>query len=157
MPSKATVAVNENKKRTLKSWIFEQEDPAAGAEADTADAGVGDLGDDSGLGGDTPTPEAEPPVPIPKINVNLFASRLARLVSNYEFLLDPRTIILRRAQAYMLKNYSDKVAKELMTVMELQYNMTIKTKTQAQDSTPPAPIAVGAGMDGRSGGGGGEG
>lgn len=169
MRAKPAIGVAEALKRTkrvsLTSFIFEQEeDPAtAGAAEAPADAGGMDLGgggDDAGGMGDTGGAgegEAEASVPMPKINLNLFASRLARLVNNYEALIDPRTIILRRAQTYIAKNYSQKIAKELMTIMELQFNMTTKTSVEKQDSVPNAPFAIGAGMEGGGLGGGGGG
>ena len=162
LPTKPAISIAERRRRSspsLYSMLFEQEeDPTAAAGDPAADAGLGDAGGGDDLaGGDAgaPTEEGPPPVPVPNINVNIFASRLARLVGNYNALLDPRTTILRRAQTYLAKNYSEKVGKELMTVMETQYNMSIKTKAQSQDELPPAPMAVGAGMEGGGGGGGG--
>lgn len=161
LPTKPSIAVAEAIRRRnvgLMSVLFEQEDPTTPPPTD--DAG-GDMGGGDDMGGDAPTEEEDPPIPVPKINVNVFASRLARLVNNYDALLDPSVVILRRAQTYLAKNYSQKISKELMTVMELQYNMSIKTKAQRELDTPPAPMAIGAGMEGGGlgggGGGGGEG
>ena len=132
--------------RSLFSMMFEADEPAPDADAPPADAGA-DLGADIG-GGAPPAGDEESaaPIPSPKININNFASRLARLVSNYEALLDPKTTILGRAQTYIAKNYNDNVAKELMVVLETQFDLTIQTPAD-QKQNAVAPMAVGAAGD----------
>ena len=142
------------KQRSLYRWLFEQED------AEGADAGGG--GDDAGGGGggETPEPGAEAPVaPVPKINIRKFAEGIARLVNNYQTLIDPKSIILNRAMYYIAKNYSPRLAKELMSILERDFDLTPKTKHQKDMEYPAAPTQANAGPDdgggAPSGGGGG--
>lgn len=144
--------------RQLFKYLFEQEDPAAGADAG-ADAG-GDMG---GGGGETPEPGAEAPVaPVPKINIRKFAEGVARLVYNYKALIDPQTIILNRAMYYIAKNYSPRLAKEFMSILQRDFDLTPKTKTSRQQGNPEAPAQAiagpdnGGGVPAGSGGGGGD-
>jgi hypothetical protein len=58
--------------------------------------------------------------PVPKINIRHFAEGVARLVNNYQTLLDPKTVILTRAMYYISKNYSPKLAKEKAGVNDEQ-------------------------------------
>lgn len=140
--------VERRKQQTLYRWLFEQEDAAVGDDAG-GDAGGGDEGVG---GGETPEPGAEAPVaPVPKINIRKFAEGVARLVNNYQTLIDPKTIILNRAMYYIAKNYSPRLAKELMSILERDFDLTPKTKSQVQDEYPPAPRQANAGPD--SGGG----
>lgn len=148
--AEAPVPLSERRKqRALYKWLFEQDappaDPAASAPTDTPTGD--DAGEDTG-GGDTPEPGAEAPVaPVPKINVRKFAEGLARLVNNYQTLVDPKTIILNRAMYYIAKNYSPRLAKELMSILERDFNLTPKTKAQVQAEYPPAPRQANAGPD----------
>jgi hypothetical protein len=135
------------RKRNLYSILFEQDAPAADAGGD--DAG-GDAG--GGGGGETPEPCAEAPVaPVPDINIRRFAEGIARLVNNYQTLIDPKTIILNRAMYYISKNYSPRLAKEMMSILERDFDLTPKTKSEVQAEYPPAPRQANAGPD--SGGG----
>lgn len=143
-----TQTVSEHK-NSLYKLLFEQDAPDAGG------GGGGDAGGDAGGGGgggETPEPGAEAPVaPVPKINIRKFAEGIARLVYNYKTLIDPKTIILNRAMYYISKNYSPRLAKELMSILERDFNLTPKTKAEVNAEYPPAPRQANAGPD--SGGG----
>lgn len=149
------LAERYRKRSSLYRWLFEQDDPAGG------DTGGDTGGDDSGGGGggETPEPGAEAPVaPVPKINIRKFAEGIARLVNNYQTLIDPKTIILNRAMYYIAKNYSPRLAKELMSILERDFDLTPKTQSEVQAEYPPAPRAGNSGPDnggGAPGGGGG--
>ena len=152
----------------LVKYLFEADEPPM-PDMPPSDASGGDI-----PGGDMPPmPDAppsdteepaeptEPTAPIPQININVFAMRLARLVNNYKALLDPQTVILNRAKAYIGKNYNENTAKELMITLDINFGLTPNRDTSAD--TPEAPYAVGAGVGdlsdtsgvGGSGGGGG--
>jgi len=136
------------RKRSLYSMLFEQDAPAESAGGG-GDAGGGGGG---GGGGETPEPGAEAPVtPVPNINIRRFAEGIARLVNNYQTLIDPKTIILNRAMYYISKNYSPRLAKEMMSILERDFDLTPKTKSEVQAEYPPAPRQANAGPD--SGGG----
>jgi hypothetical protein len=140
------------KEKYLYRWLFEQDDAAAGEDAGGDAGGGAGGGDDLGGGGETPEPGAEAPVaPVPKINIRKFAEGVARLVNNYQTLVDPKTIILNRAMYYIAKNYSPRLAKEMMSILERDFDLTPKTKSQVQDEYPSAPRQANAGPD--SGGG----
>ncbi len=87
------------------------------------------------------------------ININLFATKLARLVNNYEALLNPKATIMNRANAYVTKNYGENVAKELMVSLEL--NFSLSPKREDQMDVQAAPFAAGAAGDIATGAGGG--
>jgi len=126
-----------------RSFLFEQldgldEEPPADDEeevpapddAPADDAGGGDLGDLGGdLGGDAPTdggaaPAAgQPVVATPKININDFARSVARLANNFQALIDPKSTILNRAEAYITNNYDQRTAQELMQILEVNYGL----------------------------------
>lgn len=78
---------------------------------------------------------------------------VARLVSNYEALIDPKTVILNRVQAYMQKNYSESVANELMQALELGFNLKARETTVGKDSYPGMNAGVGDLSDNTSSGG----
>jgi hypothetical protein len=130
-------SIPESKNVKIKRILFEADEDLAG--------GLGDL--DLGSGGEEKSntgSEANPVVPVPKLNINVFAERVARLVYNYEALLDPRTIILNRAQAYLSKNYSPNMAKELMALLQTNYGLSpISLQDKTSENPPPS---VGSGL-----------
>jgi len=151
--------IYENKKNgLLVSLLFEAEGdaPDLGGGADAGglggDTGGGlDLGDAGGdapqLGGDQP--EA-PVINTPKINLTNYAQGVARLINNYEALLNPKVTILNRAIEYVKVNYDEPTAKQFE---ELMGKYGIKQEEELRDQTQ-APFAAGA-LAGSGGGGGG--
>lgn len=85
------------------------------------------------------TKSAEPNKP--KIDINQFARRTARLVENYTNLLDISTVILNRAKNFLAENYDETVGEELFEILERDYGIAI----EPPDNTPQAPAAAGAG------------
>lgn len=145
----------EGKVSKFMKLLFEADADAGGDAGGGAPAGGGlDLGgppDTGGMpdlgGGDTSGGgNGEPPemVPVPKLNLNIFANRAARLVMNYENLLDPKTIILNRILAYIGSNYSQNMANELRMIFEMNYNLS--PKSTQQFDVMNAPIVPGAGV-----------
>lgn len=167
LPTQQTYAVpGTNLGMTMESSSFkkvalrllqeaEGDDPAADAGADPA-MGGGDAGADAGAGEEAPAgasaPAAAPAVENPRFNVRNFAQSVARLVLNYEGLLDPRTTILNRARAYVEKNYDAGLARQMMEILETQFQLSPR-EPQANDGIV-APPAGGA-WSGVGGGGGG--
>jgi hypothetical protein len=132
----------------------EGDDPAADAGADPA-MGGGDAGADAGGGEEAPAGGGAPAAPAvenPRFNVRNFAQSVARLVLNYEGLLDPRTTILNRARAYVEKNYDAGLARQMMEILESQFQLSPR-EPQANNGVV-APPAGGA-WTGVGGGGGG--
>jgi hypothetical protein len=142
--------IGEGKFTKLSYILFEQDAPPA--DAPPADAPPPDAP------AETPPSDAAAPsgsaevAPVPKINIRKFAEGIARLVNNYQSLIDPKRIILNRAQAYITKNYSTRLAKELMSILERDFDLTSKTNNQRQEEYPPAPRAGAAGPAGGGGG-----
>lgn len=142
--------------RTFAKRLLEAEgdDPMAGGDMG-GDAG-GDMGGGGPEGGDAggaPQAPAQPQVENPRFNVRNFAQSVARLVLNYEGLLDPRTTILNRARYFVEKNYDAGVARQMMDILETQFNLSPRSGEDPNDGIP-APIAGGA-WTGVGGGGGG--
>lgn len=171
------------RKKTMASILFaEQQDPLAGADpAATPDpgtaggdpaGGMGDLGsggddpfadlggDDGGDDGDKEAASGGETVPVPKINIRKFAEGVARLAINYDVLLDPQSVILNRAMYYVTKNYSPRLAKELVSILAQDFKLSANTSVKGRDNVFAMPFAAGAGPESGgvpSGGGGGLG
>jgi hypothetical protein len=147
----ATPSMMEFKKVALRLLReAEGDDPAADAGADPAMGGA-----DAGSGGEEAPAGGAPAAPAvenPRFNVRNFAQSVARLVLNYENLLDPRTTILNRARAYVEKNYDAGLARQMMEILETQFQLSPR-EPQANDGIV-APPAGGA-WTGVGGGGGG--
>ncbi|HNC56999.1 MAG TPA: hypothetical protein PLP33_16275 [Leptospiraceae bacterium] len=131
-------AIAQLKEYKLIRAIFEadEKDPDLdlGGEAGGPDDSAGglDLGGDSspsgGDAGENPAP-AQPEVPEAMLNIQKFAANIARLVGNYDVMLDPKTVILNRVYVYLLKNYNEQTAKECMIVLNKYYQLTPNSKT----------------------------
>jgi hypothetical protein len=139
------IAMEQGFRKTFHAILEAEDDPTAGD-----DLGGGDPSDD-GAGGEAPAPPAAPTVENPRFNVRNFAQSVARLVLNYEGLLDPKTTILNRARAYIEKNYDAGVAKQMMDILATQFQLS--PKEPGDSSSIQAPPAAGA-WTGVGGGGG---
>lgn len=145
--------------RKLFKFMFEADEPeedplnaGGGGDSPMPDFGGGDSG-----GGDEQKPEdaqtsSNNPKNMPKINLTTFSGRLARLINNYETLLDPKTTLLNRAKVYISKNYNQKVAEELMTIMSTQFGITALTNSDKEEAYPAAPFGGNAGDGGGTAG-----
>lgn len=154
----------------FEAIMKEQDDPMAadpaGADMGADDGGgLGDMGgdDSGGGGGDQPGPSL---TKTPRIDINSFAMSVARLVNNYESLIDPKSIIINRAQQYIKNNYDERTGKEFVDILKNNYDLQPMTTQAAvygdeNGSQFPDPQMVGSGGGGSltapSGGGGGGG
>jgi len=78
---------------------------------------------------------------VPNIDMERFASDVARLIKNYDSLLDIPAFIIGRAKAFIIDRYSDELASELEEVLEIRHDIVLEPD---EDAVPDAPIAVGA-------------
>ena len=159
------------RKNKIYNFLFEADDepppdddappdPPAGGDDPFGGGGGGEPppgGDVDPSGGGSPPDGASapspPPVPVPRINIRKMAPSIARLVSNYDALLDPKTVILNRVQAYMQKNYDANVAKELMQVLELNFGLKPRVANLGQSMNPGMGAGIGDLSDNSSSGG----
>lgn len=136
----------------LESMLFEAPGDPPPEEGGLVGGLGGDLGGAGGspdmgggdLGGDAPAPTAPPAPPVidtPKMNMNNYTRAVARLIQNYESLLDPKRTILNRAKEYIRVNYDEATATMFEQVMDTQYGIT---NTPPERDKRDAPGAVGA-------------
>jgi hypothetical protein len=149
--------LEEHQLRTLMTLLSEQDVPPLPG-ADDAPPDDEPAGDEGG-GGGGPTPEGPPVVNTPKINLNDFTRSMARLINNYDALLNPRSIILNRAEAYIKSNYDERTAKMFMQIMERNYGLhptnTEYTSTRSEGEYPTPYSANAGGQPEQLAGGGG--
>jgi hypothetical protein len=158
----------ENKKSNLDkltSFLFEQTPPPPPPEEEEEDPPADDAAADPAadpaadldLGGDAgpaaPAGDAgggsDPVVNTPTIDLNDFARSTARLINNFDALLNPQTVILNRAKAYIMSNYDERTAKEFMQILDVNYGLRpVSTEYPEQHENP-----VTYGTAGISGGG----
>ena len=160
LPLKIRKETHKEEKFTLRS-LYEADEPPD-MPPDMPDAGgPPDMPGDEPASGDEDKPEGEPhtddvKAPTkpqkPNINIGIFARDTARLVSSYQNLIDIKTIIINRAKAYILRNYDEQKAEELIKILDVEYSLLPREELER-------PIAVGASVEpgGGSGGGGGSG
>lgn len=140
--------------KSFKQFLFEAEgddppgggDPFGGGGPDSGSSNdgpdLGDLGGGDDSGPDSGEGQPQELVPVPQININTLAPKLARLVNNYQILLDPKNTILRRIHAFILKNYDANVANELMYLLSKNFQLTIQDPVK-QNTSAALPIGVG--------------
>lgn len=152
--------------RSFMSMLFEQDAPPPPDEEEPPpdDAGA-PPGDDTGAppdagggGGGAGAPAGAPVVNTPKINLNEFSRSVARMINNYDALLNPRSIIMNRVEAYIQSNYDERTAKMFIQIMERNYGLhTTNTEYASTGAVGefPSPAAANAGGEGEQLAGGG--
>lgn len=113
--------------RTI-SFLFEQD------EEEEAD----DTTDNSEQKTDVP---AESPDRLSQLDIDRFTGKVYRLLSNYDNILDIKSVIVNRAKNYLENTYSSDVSNEFLTNLEQTYDVSIGN----EDETPETPYAIGAG------------
>lgn len=77
----------------------------------------------------------------PEINLETFASEVARLIENAEYLLDVKGTILKMAENYVKNAYSEEAADSLLEILDSEYDITAEAKQEEEANTN---FAVGA-------------
>lgn len=88
-----------------------------------------------------PLYEAADPDPI---DIEHFANRIARLVYNYDTLLDIESMIVMKAVDYIEKNYDEEMAEKLKKALVDLHDIDVSNPNQPPTSKLGVPNAVGA-------------
>lgn len=59
----------------------------------------------------------------PKIDIHQFASDVARLIKNYQYLLDIEAVIFNKAEDYLLDKYGELIATDFVDVMQSEHGL----------------------------------
>jgi len=130
--NQAIGAIAETKSlRSVLGHLFEQDEE----EEDIAG------GDDEIVGSEEMSVEEPAEERQPPLNIDNFAGSVARLIMNYDSLLDPLTVILNRSMNFLTNRYDRSVVNDFTEIMAQQYGMELNPI----DDTQPPPAAVGAG------------
>lgn len=117
--------------------------PGAGPGAVSAPATDSTAGFDLDLGGEEDAADDEdkapPAVQTPRINLQDFTRSIARLVNNFQSLINFKTIILNRAKRYIQNNYDERTAKEMMEILDTSYDLRSEDMTNHQNGDTEFP------------------
>ena len=80
-----------------------------------------------------------------KLDVDMFATDVARLVKNYDTLLDMEAIIVNKAIQFLEKNYDQETAEELVELLDVRHDIRIGDDP---DEDFEQPVAVGGASGG---------
>jgi len=75
------------------------------------------------------------------IDLRNFASNIARLVKNYQNLIDWQSVILNKAESFVNNHYGENTAKVLLDILQDEYDIA---KKEEKFEEPETPIAIGA-------------
>jgi len=80
----------------------------------------------------------------PQINLQDFTRSIARLVNNFEALINPKEIIINRAKEYIKNNYDTRTAEEFSELLSNNYNITTMSDMEDQNNNWPTSYTAGA-------------
>ena len=79
-----------------------------------------------------------------EIDMDQFAGEVARLVKNYENLLDMEKMLVDKAKSFIGSRYGDAEAQSLEDKLATQHDIEITAKSSPLESEIQAPLAIGA-------------
>ncbi len=79
-----------------------------------------------------------------EIDMDQFAGEVARLVKNYENLLDMEKMLVDKAKSFIGNRYGDAEAKNLEDKLATQHDIEVTAKSSPLESEIQAPLAIGA-------------
>lgn len=90
----------------------------------------------------------------PDIDVAVFSSDVARLVMNYDSLIDMEAHIINKAKNYLLDKYDTETADYFVEIMDVEHDMRAEDapSLDSQNEVPSAPPAIGSGLASQPGG-----
>tara|TARA_Y100000310_G_scaffold344442_1_gene457232 strand:+ start:4868 stop:5545 length:678 start_codon:yes stop_codon:yes gene_type:complete len=80
-----------------------------------------------------------------EIDLDRFASEVARLIKNYTTLLDMEKMLLNKAREFVATRYGEEAEKELISQLETKHDIEIVEPDATIESDLEVPIAAGAG------------
>lgn len=75
------------------------------------------------------------------IDLRSFASNVARLVKNYQNLIDWESVILNKTKSFVNNHYGEETVQVLFDILEDEYDIAREVH---QENLPEIPVAVGA-------------
>ena len=117
--------------KSLKALITEQEDEEDDEESE-ADEPAGSE--------DVQVDEPAEATLKPKLDVDIFSKKVARLALNSSTLLDPATVIVNRAINFLSKNYDQAHVDRMVDILNTQFDFNLGKERDTNDRA----VAVGA-------------
>ena len=90
-----------------------------------------------------PVDVTEPTMGKPNISLDSFAKGVARLLVNFDSVINPKAIALNRALAYIEQNYGKVERIKLQEILEQQFDIVVPNQTQPGNDFPDS-FMVGA-------------
>jgi hypothetical protein len=78
----------------------------------------------------------------PPLDIDSFTKKVARLTTNYQYLLRIEPVIVNRAAAFLEQNYGKDYVDQMFDILDNQYNLDLEGEADVID----VPIATGAGV-----------
>ena len=79
-----------------------------------------------------------------EIDLDIFAGEVARLVKNYENLLDMEKMLVDKAKSFITNRYGEEEGKDLEDKLATQHDIEVAEKAPIPGSDLETPLAVGA-------------
>ena len=79
----------------------------------------------------------------PNFDIGIFAGEVARLIKNYENLLDMEALLLKRSQQFVSDRYGQETSEQLADILDTTHGISLEKKSE-EDSELKTPLAVGA-------------
>ena len=126
---------------SLSALLREQEEPA---EEEPAEEEPAEEESAAPSGSESMDPEVKPATSqkVPNLDIDEFAINIARMIMNYESLLDVKKVIINRAKNHLDKNYGDAYVKRFLETLEEQFGIT--SEEFNVDYSADVPFAIGA-------------
>jgi len=80
-----------------------------------------------------------------EIDLERFTSEVARLIKNYDTLLDMEDMILSKAKSFIIARYGEEAATEMENSLADNHGIEITTPKELPSDGAEVPVAVGAG------------
>ena len=79
------------------------------------------------------------------IDLERFTAEVARLIKNYDNLLDMEALILSKAKSFIISRYGEDAATDMEESLETNHDISIQEPPAPRESDSEVPAAVGAG------------
>ena len=80
-----------------------------------------------------------------EIDLDSFAADVARLIKNYDNLMDIENILLKKSADFVQNRYGEEASDSLLDKLETQHDISVEDSVQSEpDSVLSVPLAIGA-------------
>ena len=83
-------------------------------------------------------------IPSPELDIEVFSAEVARLIQNYDSLLDMEALIVNKAKSFLRDKYDEPTADHFEELLDIRFGITTAHPAEQHEDEFEAPAGIGS-------------